>query len=135
MAASAGVQIDDPTGEAIVFADGRRLLQVMTNLLSNAIKYSPRDSRVGITVESIGQNAVVRVSDQGPGIPADQQTLIFDRFRQSRTVSNLAMKSTGLGLAIVKAIVEAHRGTVGVESEDGKGSTFWFKLPLKEGTP
>lgn len=75
-----------------------------------------------------------RISDRGPGIPSEDLGLIFEKFRQSRNSSNSsAVKGTGLGLAIVKAIVEAHGGSVGVESEEGKGSTFWFRIPEFEG--
>ncbi len=132
MAKMADVQLEGPEDDVILVADGARIVQVMINLLSNAIKFSPRHSCVTLTLGTEGNHAVFRVIDEGPGVPADQRSIIFERFCQSPTVANLSMKSTGLGLAIVKAIVEAHDGTVGLDSEPGKGSTFWFKLPIKE---
>lgn len=132
MAKMADVQLEGPQNDIILVADGKRLVQVMINLLSNAIKFSPKHSCITITLGTEGTYAVFQVIDQGPGVPADQRSIIFERFCQASTVSNVAMKSTGLGLAIVKAIVEAHGGLVGLDSELGKGSIFWFKLPLQE---
>lgn len=132
MAKLADVKVEGPQDDVVLVADGKRLTQVMMNLLSNAIKFSPRSSRVTITVKPEGNFVVFRVRDEGPGVPADQRSLIFERFCQSRTLSNVPMKSTGLGLAIVKAIVEAHGGTVGLDCERDKGSTFWFRLPQPE---
>lgn len=133
MAKMADVQLEGPGEEDVILvADGARIEQVMINLLSNAIKFSPRHSCVTITLTIEGDHAVFRVTDEGPGVPPDQRSIIFERFCQSPTVPNLAIKSTGLGLAIVKAIVEAHDGVVGFDSELGQGSTFWFKLPIRE---
>ncbi|HEY9719922.1 MAG TPA: HAMP domain-containing sensor histidine kinase, partial [Trichormus sp.] len=132
MAKMADVQLEGPEEDVILVADGARVEQVMINLLSNAIKFSPRHSCVTITLTIEGDHAVFRVTDEGPGVPPDQRSIIFERFCQSPTVPNLALKSTGLGLAIVKAIVEAHDGVVGLDSELGQGSTFWFKLPIRE---
>ena len=110
-------------------ADERRFSQLMINLLGNAIKFSPQKSEIKIDVEIIGLMVRVSVADQGPGIPAAQQEVIFERYHQTGTPETAKVEGTGLGLAICKAIVEAHRGVIGVESEEGKGSTFWFCLP------
>lgn len=130
MASRAGVRIEIKGNDLAVLGEERRLVQVITNLLSNAIKFSPRDSTVRLDCTARAEFVQFKVSDEGPGIEADQRAFIFDKFRQARTVSNVAVKSSGLGLAIVKAIVEAHGGTVGVDSDLGKGSTFWFEIPL-----
>jgi signal transduction histidine kinase len=113
-----------------VFADADRVQQVLTNLISNAIKFSPEGSTVTIA-HSIAENGdfLVHVTDQGPGISAEDQSLIFEKFRQGTSVENPLVKGTGLGLAICKALVEEHGGHLGVESHLGLGSTFWFTLP------
>jgi signal transduction histidine kinase len=113
--------------EAVVGADRTRLEQVAANLLDNAVKYTPTGGRVDIAVRREGSAAVLRVADTGPGIPRTELPQIWDRlFRgdASRTERGL-----GLGLSLVKAIVEAHGGTVAVESEPGRGSTFTVKVP------
>lgn len=115
-----------------VLGDNDRLVQVMVNLLSNAIKFSEEDSRIEVTVRTEGTMGEVRVTDHGRGIPPNNLEIIFERFKQSQTSDGKRGKGTGLGLAICKAIVEAHKGNIGVESKEGEGSTFWFKLPLYE---
>jgi signal transduction histidine kinase len=113
--------------DIVVTADRTRLEQVAANLIDNAVKYTPPGGRVEVTVERDGNRALLRVRDTGAGIPADELPCIWDRlFRgdQSR-----AERGLGLGLSLVKAIVEAHGGTVEVESEPGRGSTFTVALP------
>lgn len=118
-----------------VFADEDRLVQVVVNLLSNAIKFSPRGSTIVIEAREIAdEQVIVEVSDNGPGIDSSHLDAVFDRFGQVHT-GNSQHKGTGLGLAICKAIVEGHAGTIGVTSELGKGSTFWFTLPSKQPAP
>jgi signal transduction histidine kinase len=112
-----------------VTADRTRLEQVAANLIDNAVKYTPRDGRVDVTVASDGDRAVLRVSDTGPGIPADELPRIWDRLFRGDT--SRTERGLGLGLSLVKAIVEAHGGTVGVTSEPGKGSTFEVRLPTQ----
>jgi len=107
--------------------DRIRLEQVAANLLDNAIKYTPAGGRVDVSARREGGRAVLRVSDTGLGIPADEQPRIWDRlFRgdQSR-----AERGLGLGLSLVKAVVEAHGGAVSVDSQLGRGSTFTVSLP------
>ena len=113
-------------------ADSSRLSQVVQNLLSNAVKFSPSGSfiRVYYGKDAHGQ-AEIRVTDSGPGIAAKDKDLVFDRFRQLSNSNGVAVKGSGLGLAICKAIVEQHGGSVGVESQLGQGSTFWFRVPAK----
>jgi PAS domain S-box-containing protein len=113
-------------------ADEDRISQVLTNLISNAVKFSPKGGTVRVTVKpaAAGARARVEVADEGPGIPAEQRHLLFGKFQQLDGSDSRKMGGTGLGLAICKAIVELHGGTIGVESELGKGSTFWVELPL-----
>jgi PAS domain S-box-containing protein len=118
-----------PRGDAVVSGDERRLTQVLINLLSNAIKFSPRSATVSMQIFPLKEMIEIRVSDEGSGIPAEQQQRIFERFHQTDLMPNADIKGTGLGLAIVKAIVQAHGGEVGVDSSPGAGSRFWIRLP------
>ena len=110
--------------------DQNKIEQVLNNLISNAIKYS--HPHTTITIEVLKEKAfvVTNVIDQGQGIPQDELPHVFKAFQKTSTKPTAGEKSTGLGLAIVKKIVEGHQGEIGVESEVGKGSTFFFKLPL-----
>jgi signal transduction histidine kinase len=120
----------DPVPACDVHMDRDRVQQVLTNLISNAIKFSPKGSVVHVTTGRAGNGALlVNVRDAGPGIPLDDQALIFEKFRQGTTPDNPIVKGTGLGLAIAKALVEEHGGEIGVASEPGHGSVFWFTLP------
>jgi signal transduction histidine kinase len=131
LAHNAEVQIlIEPSPGLEVFIDRDRVQQVLTNLISNAIKFSPKNGSVRVIsgLTKTGQ-FLVNVCDQGQGIEPEDQDLIFQKFRQgSRPESNL-VKGTGLGLAIARALVEEHGGQIGVDSEIGKGSRFWFTLP------
>jgi len=121
----------EPGGALVVDADRTRLEQVVANLIDNAVKYTPTGGRVDVSLSRDHDRAVLRVSDTGPGIPADEKPRIWERlFRgdASRTERGL-----GLGLSLVKAIVEAHGGAVDVTSAVGRGSTFTVSLPLSEG--
>lgn len=112
-----------------VYADRKRLLQVMTNLLSNAAKFSPEGGIVEVTVEERGSNLRVAVHDRGPGIPENFRNRIFGRFAQADSTTARQKSGTGLGLAISKRLVEMMLGRIGFEARDGGGTTFWFELP------
>jgi signal transduction histidine kinase len=109
-----------------VHADYERALRVFSNLVGNAVKFCQPGARVTISARTADDFVRFAVKDEGPGIAAENIPHLFDRFWQS---DNADQRGLGLGLSIVKAIVEAHRGKVGVESTLGKGSTFWFTLP------
>lgn len=126
-----GIEIDVPPIEVTV--DGERTMQVLVNLLGNAIKFSPTDSVVSVKAHESNNQIEIRVGDQGPGIPPAKQELVFQRFKQVGDSKEERRSGSGLGLAISKAIVEAHDGEIGVESEVGKGSTFFIKLPTVTG--
>jgi PAS domain S-box-containing protein len=122
----------DVDSEITFYADKDRLIQVMINLLGNAIKYSPPQSEITIAVQRQGDFVRVSVRDQGRGIPKDKLETVFERFRQVEAADQRVHKGIGLGLAISRAIVERHRGDMGVESVEGQGSTFWFTIPASE---
>ena len=127
------IQIVGPQEEAIpVLADPDRIGQVLTNYLTNALKYSPADAPVEIGLSLAVDHVRVWVRDQGPGIPLEEQTRIWELFHR---VPGIEVQSgsgigLGLGLHISKTLIEHHGGQVGVESTPGVGSTFWFALPL-----
>jgi signal transduction histidine kinase len=128
-AAEQGIALELGAITGTVWGNGSRLVQVLVNLLSNAIKFSPRGSLVRIsTVERRG-NCEVRVEDSGRGIPSHFLHSIFERFGQVETSDARVKGGTGLGLAICKSIVAKHFGQIGVESEEGRGSTFFFWIP------
>ncbi|MBI5816095.1 MAG: HAMP domain-containing histidine kinase [Nitrospinae bacterium] len=112
--------------------DGAKLLQVMNNLISNAIKFTPRGGAITVSKTAENGHVTVKVSDTGPGIPADQQGIVFEKFEQLRTHQLGIEPGSGLGLTICKNLVELHGGTVGVSSVSGQGSTFHITLPLKK---
>jgi PAS domain S-box-containing protein len=115
--------------EVEVYADPVRIDQILTNFITNAIKYAPESKQIVIDIEKINGMAKVSVIDTGPGIPAEKQRFLFDRYYR---VDNRGSQYTGLGLGlyICSEIIKAHHGQIGVHSEDGKGSAFWFTLPL-----
>jgi two-component system sensor histidine kinase GlrK len=110
--------------------DGDRILQALRNLIGNAVKFTPEEGRIRVFARPTNGGVEVSVEDTGPGIPKENMTTIFERFRQVPGKSSNSMKGTGLGLAIVKHIITAHGGKVWAESHPGRGSTFIFVLPL-----
>jgi signal transduction histidine kinase len=120
------VDIVVPQDAAAVMADQRYAQQVLSNLLANASKYSPEQSVIRVLVGSLGTMVRVTVEDEGPGIPAEQQAGLFERFYRVRTDTDAP--GVGLGLAIAKGIVEAHGGSIGIDSELGSGTRVWFTL-------
>lgn len=118
-----------PGHPVVALADRDRLEQVLLNLLENSLMYTPSGGRVEVGVQESEGMVVVSVSDTGIGIPPDDLPRIFERFYRVDRARSRKLGGTGLGLAIVKHIVEAHGGRVWVESEVGKGSTFYFTLP------
>ena len=114
----------------LVDFDRNKIEQVLNNLISNAIKYSHPNTMIRIEVLKEKDFVVTKVIDQGQGIPENELPHVFKPFQKASTKPTAGEKSTGLGLAIVKKIVEGHQGIIGVESEVGKGSNFFFRLPL-----
>ncbi|GHH01478.1 ATP-binding protein [Comamonas sp. JC664] len=137
MADSAGVSLHaEVTDSPQVKGDRDRLIQVLTNLVSNAVKFSPQGASVTVRVElEAGSQVRFSVVDQGPGISAEQRARLFGRFQQLDSSDTRSKGGTGLGLAISQAIVEQHGSRIGVESEEGRGSTFTFTLEAVRPAP
>lgn len=130
LAAEKGLNLDlrvETPGEAIL--DAERVMEVIRSLVENAIKFTPAGGRVSVHVFADGDAITTEVRDTGIGIPAEALPKLFKRFQQVDMSSTRQAGGLGLGLAISKAIVEAHGGTIGVMSEAGVGSRFWFTLP------
>ena len=112
-------------------ADHDRLVQVVVNLLANAVKFSPTNGSIKIRAKENGGVVEVSVEDQGCGIPPSGLEELFKPFRQIADEDGKTKRGTGLGLYICKNIIEAHGGKIGADSELGKGSTFWFTIPIE----
>jgi two-component system, NtrC family, sensor histidine kinase GlrK len=109
--------------------DPERVLQVLRNLVGNAVKFTPRGGQVTLGATFAHGMLKVHVQDSGPGIPADNLTTIFDKFHQGSPKGLYTSRGTGLGLAIAREIITSHGGKIWVESQLGRGSTFFFVLP------
>ncbi len=118
------------TGLPVIEAEPDRVRQVLVNLLTNAHEYSPEGASIDVMARVAGDDVEIAVTDNGPGIPADQLEHIFERFVRGDAGLTQRVGGTGLGLAISKSLVELHGGTIAVDSEPGRGSRFSFRLPL-----
>lgn len=131
---SLDIHVDVSTHPAFVQGNQHHLQQVISNLLDNALKFTPAGGRIGtsLDVDTVKNEAVLVVSDSGSGIPANEIPLVFERFYRGEHAryAQPGGRGAGLGLAICKSIVEAHRGSICVESKPGAGSTFVVRLPL-----
>lgn len=125
-----GVQLDFEAPVGVAHLDRQRILQVLTNLVANAIRFTSAGGAVAVKAHVEGPRLRVEVEDTGVGIAPEDQGKLFQRFSQLDMGVTRKSGGTGLGLSICKALVEAHGGTIGVKSEPGKGSCFWFELPL-----
>jgi len=112
-----------------VVADEHRVDQVIVNMVNNVVKYAPNSKDIILNIEKIGESAKISVTDTGPGIPAEKLAHLFERYYRT-DASGYQNSGLGLGLFISAEIIRKHGGEIGVESEVGKGSTFWFTLPL-----
>jgi signal transduction histidine kinase/DNA-binding response OmpR family regulator len=117
-----------------VHADATRFKQVLMNLVGNAIKFTPERGSIEITAQRVGKEIQVKVHDNGPGIPLEEQKRIFDAFYRLRK-SGEGVEGTGLGLAITESLVKLQGGSLGLESEPGYGSCFYFSLPVAPAVP
>ena len=127
-----GIELRGAAAEVPELAlDRERIAQVLNNLLGNAVRFTPADGTVSLTLAAAGAWVEVAVEDSGPGIDPEHLPHIFDRFYRVEGSRSRESGGAGLGLAIVRQLVEAHGGTVSVESTPGRGSRFAFRLPLR----
>lgn len=117
----------------MIRGDEERLRQVLSNLLSNAIKYAPGGGEIRVSANLTPAGVELRVSDQGAGIAAHDLPHVFERFYRAEGDLTRRVKGTGLGLFLTRAIVNAHGGTIRVDSDPGKGATFTVTLPRYNG--
>jgi signal transduction histidine kinase len=122
-----------PTSPVMLRFDRERIVQLLTNLVGNALKFTPRGGEVVALLRDADGAAELEVRDTGPGIPAGELPLVFDRFFRGTNVGEARASGSGLGLAIARSIVDMHRGTIAVASELGKGATFTVRLPRADG--
>jgi len=118
------------TNLPLINADMKSMEEVFSNLITNAIIYTPERGEVTVRGEVKGDFVNISISDTGYGIASDELPRIFDKFYRAKTEKTRNIVGTGLGLPIVKSIVEAHNGTVKIESKEGVGSTFYVRLPV-----
>ena len=123
-----------PVESCTVVADESRIGQVVYNLINNALTYTGEDKTVTVTQTIEGDMAHIAIHDSGKGISADELPLIWNRYYRAKENHKRAIQGSGLGLSIVRSILEAHSVPYGVDSQEGEGTTFWFKLPLMEKT-
>jgi signal transduction histidine kinase len=126
------LEVETPSSPCPVLADRGRLEQALMNLLSNSCKFTPRHGHIKATFQDMGQEYLVSVADDGPGIPLAEQSQIFERFYSNSRAPG-EKTGAGLGLAIAKTVVELHGGRIWVKSQGGRGSTFFFTLPKGDG--
>jgi PAS domain S-box-containing protein len=119
-------------GSEKMYADKDRVQQILTNLIGNAMKFTPAGGKVTVGAEAKGEAVLISVTDTGRGISEENQKLLFDRFQQFGRAERTGDKGTGLGLSIAKRLVELHGGFIGVKSQEGAGSVFWFTIPFAQ---
>ncbi|MNO21687.1 Sensor protein kinase WalK [compost metagenome] len=125
------ILLEDEAVHDEVAVDKDKMVQVLTNLLSNAIKFSPGSHEVKVMLHNEPNRILVRIQDQGLGIPKNQIGQLFQKFRRVDNSASKRIGGTGLGLAICKEIIEKHKGTIGIDSVEGEGTTVWFSLPVQ----
>jgi signal transduction histidine kinase len=116
-----------------IYADKARIDQVVYNLMENAVKYTQEGGTITVTLTKQGREAQLTIEDNGPGIPEDNLTHVFERFYRVDKARGRESGGTGLGLAIAQQMINLHSGTIQVESEEGKGTKFIVLLPLNKG--
>ena len=127
------LKLELPGDLPLIRADRRSMEEVFTNLVANAVNYSPDGGDVQVAAWSHGDYVEIRVADHGIGIDPGEVAKIFDKFYRVKHPKTRQVIGTGLGLSLVKGLIEAHRGSVEVESQVGVGSTFRVFLPIAPG--
>jgi signal transduction histidine kinase len=134
---ASGVHLESRVGDDLpaVWADRERVHQVLLNLLDNAVRFTPPGGDVTVSADRENGHMAVSVTDTGPGIPPEHLPRLFERFYRVDPARSRGDGGTGIGLAIARSVVEAHGGRIWAESEEGRGSTFTFELPVAAGIP
>lgn len=122
---------DTEVEEKILACDTYMMERVVLNLLSNAIKFTPKGGKILVNIFDKGNTVLIKVADNGIGIPEDKISTIFERFSQSGNNKEIESEGSGIGLSLVKAIVEMHHGTINVKSSKNKGAEFSIEIPVK----
>ena len=126
------LDISMPETTPFVYGDPVRMRQMIGNLIENAVKYTPEQGLISFTMESEQDQVIMRIHDNGPGIPPSDLPYVFDKFFRASNAPD-SLPGTGLGLSIVKSIVESHNGRVWVDSKLGEGTNFSVVFPLDQG--
>ncbi len=129
------IELDLPSEPLLLQADEKRLVQVLVNLVNNAVKYSPENTTIRVRVRPEHAHLILEVHNEGTALSPVQLERIFEPFYRTLDAESSPMKGWGLGLAISKEIVERHRGQIWAESAEGKGITFFVKLPISQDNP
>ncbi|GAC1433804.1 MAG: hypothetical protein NVS1B11_26480 [Terriglobales bacterium] len=124
------IEVAVPNDLPVINMDIERVVEVLVQLLDNAAKYSPPESPIHISAELRNGSVTTSIADHGPGIDDVEQTMIFEKFYRGRN-QRISVQGTGMGLSIARAIVELHGGTIGLTSQLGRGSVFYFSLPVR----
>ena len=131
---ASNIEIKFEAGENLpqVFTDAHQIEIVIENLFDNAIRYAKGGGEIKIKLEQRDKTLYFEIKDTGVGIPKDDQKFIFQKFFRSENAIRQQTQGSGLGLFIAKSIIERFHGQIGFESEENKGSTFWFTLPINQ---
>lgn len=124
------IKLNEEVSASSIYCDGKHIHQIIINLMSNAVKYTPKGGRVNIQSEVIGDKVRISIIDNGVGIPPHKMAKLFERFERGEDTYSKNQEGTGIGLNLTRRLVEINGGKIGVESDVGKGSTFWILMPL-----
>jgi len=127
------LDIPEEIMELGIYSDPKHLQQIILNLMSNSVKYTPSGGSVTLKVSQVVDKVKIEITDTGVGISPEKQAKLFERFERGEDSYSLSQEGTGIGLNLTKHLVEINGGRIGVESEIGKGSTFWIMMPLASG--